>query len=240
MKSKQYFHNLVLSFTCLFFVSCASTLRERKVQLSEKEIRRWFEQNCHAFLGKEVVGEWVVKSQTEQFKGQYPASIRIEKNPVERKSLVVLEITHLLGGTVARLQGNAETGFSLKVPSKPKLSKQGLKSYLGLNPDEFIQALKGGVPCPGQSIQNWKLKWNQSEAQIESQPWNWTFEFVENQGEIVPKKIQLYSGTQARSSSIQMTILEWDSSKKWIKKAELRSGNEWMRWTWRSREVRDH
>jgi hypothetical protein len=165
-----------------------------------------------------------MKSNTREFKGQFPASVSIQKD-----GRLFLEATNIVGGTVLRIDGTT-AAFNLEVPIKPRFSRKGLTEYLGLEIPVLAELLMGDLPCPSQ----WSGKdvsVTDGRIEIRSSGHAWQFERSAESIEAVPVRVVLT--TEGISSRIELEIESWDAN--YARKVRVHSPEGDLKWVWKSR-----
>lgn len=216
--------NLFLALCTLFFFACSHTPKSSSESISSEEAQNWLKQFCSAGP-RDLAGELVVKSNTREFKGQFPASIRVEKTKAFQ-----LEVTNILGGTMLQLLSHG-SALEVKVPSKPKLNQSGVTHYLGLELEVLRALLQGDLPCP--SHQN-KVRVQGNQVQLLTEMWKWGFERAAPAQSEVPVRVVL-TATHNPNYQIDVKIEEWDLSQGFARKVSIVSPEGEIKWTWRNR-----
>lgn len=213
----------------LFLASCASGPRVSEEAVSQPSADAWFRKYCSDNGTKTVNGELVIKSNTQEFKGQFPASVAF--NP---DGSFNLEVTNILGGTVAQLKGDPKA-MQIRVPGKPKLSRNGVTHYLGLETAVLIPLLRGELPCPAEArSRDVKVEVEGNAMKVRSANWDWYFyRTTPEQGE-VPARVELRSG----GHQIEMTVEDWHAEERYLRKASIKSLEGDLKWTWRDRKAK--
>ncbi len=215
----QLRHYFVFGFLVSALGACSSAPKISKTSLSDREATEWLHRYCSPGP-RGIGGELVMKANTKEFKGQYPASLRIEKN-----GQFTLETTNILGGTILRMTSDGKT-IDLLVPSKPKYNRNGITNYLGLDLSILSQLLMGDLPCPKEK----------SQMKIEADGWVWTFEKAVAEAQGVPVKVTLLpQGESDQKHRIELLIEEWDQEHHFAKKVTVRGPEGELKWAWRSR-----
>ncbi len=216
------------AFLLILATACATPPKPDESVLSSGEARAWLERYCSRGP-RAISGNLIVRANTREFKGQHPASVRFEPN-----GSFVLEVTHLLGGTLLRLKGEGET-FDIESPSKPGANRKGVSRYLGIEAPVLGGLLLGDLPCP--------LGWREAAPEIagarivlESGPWRWIYSRALDHAERVPYAIELmprdFPDPEAR---IEFWIDDWDREAAFARKVRIRTSEGELKWTWRSR-----
>ena len=174
-----------------------------------------------------------MRSNTREFKGQYPASLHFEKN-----GTFLMEVTNILGGTMMRMSGNP-SGIEVLVPSKPRYNRKGITTYLGLELPVLAQLLHGDLPCPRGSP---KVQVEGSTMVLQTPNWKWIFERATDEEGLIPVKVRLVPSVAnpkiAAEQTILLTIEDWDRDEAFAKKVVVKSFDGELKWTWRSREMK--
>jgi len=172
----------------------------------------------------------VVRANTQEFKGQYPANLRFEQS-----GGFVLEVTHILGGTILRLTSDGHE-METVVPPKPRFNRKHITHYLGLDLPILSELLLGDLPCPD----DWKtggVRVMGNQMQIMTNQWRWNFEKSDEASGSVPVKIVLEPvGMTDPKLRIELQIEEWDQVAHYAKKVSVKGPEGDLKWTWRNRE----
>lgn len=197
--------------------------------ISQTEAEAFLQKYCSvigkkASLDQELFGDILVRSSTKEFKGQYPASIHFSKD----KSFS-LEVTNLIGGTVAILKGdlNSVEVFS---PSRPKYNRKDIKQYMGLPIPLFAKLLHGDLPCPEQGA----VEAKGSEIVVRDQGLSWRFERSDLDSGSVPTRVLIFEQDKIK---VEMLIESW-SSNHYAEKVKIRTSEGDLKWSWRSRDLK--
>lgn len=151
-----------------------------------------------------------------------PGSVRVESN-----GDFVLEVTQLLGGTVARIS-SFDQKIQLEIPGKPKLNRSGLDQYLGVPIAILSQMVRGDLPCPPQS--EWgRAETQGSELNVPLRHQSWRYSRAGPEMNLLPVQIRI------EPEKIDFTIEEWEQEKGFARKVKLVSPQGSLRWSWRSR-----
>lgn len=206
--------------------ACSSAPKVSEEAVTQSGAETWFARYCADPGIRAVAGELVIRSKTREFKGQFPASVAFESDGSFK-----LEVTHVLGGTVAQLQGDGKA-MRIRVPGKAKLNRDNVTHYLGLEMAVLVPLLRGELPCPvetrGQSV---KVEAEGNAMKVRTSNWDWYFyKSTAEQGE-VPARIVLKSG----SKQIEMNVEDWNAEERYLRKGQLKSPEGELKWTWRSR-----
>jgi len=226
---RNLFFVFLVFFTLNF--SCSSIPKPSRQEISSGEARAFLQKHCSKLGGKDqllvpVHGEILVRSSTKEFKGQYPASIRYSK-----EGNLILEVTHLLGGTVAKLQGNAEA-IEIISPSKPQFNRKNVTQYMGLPVRLLLQLLHGDLPCP--SIEN--LQTDGSIILLKDGKFSWTIERTDQQNGGVPYRAAISDGA---SIKIDLWIERWNQEGAYAEKVKVVTPEGELKWTWRTRTIQN-
>ena len=204
-------------------VACASAPKMNQDSVSTEIARQWLKANC-SFGFREVSGEVLIKANTKEFKGRYPATLRVEAS-----GKFILEVTNILGGTMAQIQSDG-VSMDVLVPSKPNQTRKGIKQYLGLDRETLAQFLLGDLPCAKEWNRN-GMGSSDGKIVVQAPPLTWTYtRAVKEDGE---KPVQLLLRSSA--SQVILTVEEWDAQAKFAKKARIQGPDGDLEWTWRSR-----
>jgi hypothetical protein len=216
-----------LAFPVLF-AACSSPPKASVVAVSETQAKAWFAQYCSKGLRNQN-GDMVLKANTQEFKGQYPANLRFEAT-----GGFVLEVTSILGGTLLRLTSDGRE-MEAVVPPKPRFNRQHISHYLGLDLPVLSELLLGDLPCP----ETWKtggVRVDGNHMQIVTSQWKWNFEKSDEASGGVPLRVVLEpSGSADPKLKIELLIEEWDRDARFAKKVSVKSPEGELRWTWRNR-----
>jgi hypothetical protein len=129
---------LCLALLFAFTLGCAHAPR-----LSERDARALFEEICRApVFASEVSGEVWITAQTPDAHGSFPAVVRTALSPARTLNL---EVTNLLGGTVARVQLDEE---GLRVFQKGRMRESARETYAGIPLRFGVDLFLGRRPCP--------------------------------------------------------------------------------------------
>lgn len=205
-------------------LSCASAPKASEAPVSRSEAAAWFERFCSVPEKSEISGSLVLRSKTPEFKGQFPATVRFQKD-----SKFVFEVTNIVGGTMAQLEGNSDS-MSVTVTGKPHLSKRGLKQYLGIELSVLIPILRGELPCPPEAQTHAEVEKN--VMKVKTRNWTWTYTKSSEEDGSVPVTVELVSGKEV----ITLSVEQWDENQKYLAKGHVRTPGGELKWTWRSRE----
>ena len=222
---RVYFSILVISFLS----SCASVPRVSTSTVSEKEATAWFQKYCSKGV-RELSGELVMKSNTPEFKGQYPASLHFDKN-----GNFTMEVNNIIGGTLLRLTSDGKA-IEISVPPKPKYNRKGVTHYLGLDLPILSQLLLGDLPCPDERTKG-GVKVQGNQMLIQTSNWTWSFEKADEVSKGVPVRVVLTpAGVVADPKlKVELKIEDWDQDQNYAKKVIVQSPEGELKWTWRSR-----
>ena len=210
------------ALTALVFVfsACSSPPKVSETALSDRDAKEWLHRYCSRGT-RDLSGDLVMKANTKEFKGQYPASLRFEKS-----GQFTLETTNILGGTILRMTSDGKT-IQILVPSKPQYNRSGIASYLGLDLSILSQLLLGDLPCPKE----------RNQMKVETEKWVWTFEKAVRESQGVPVKVTLLPrGIVDPKLQIELLIEEWDQEQNFAKKVTVKGPEGELKWTWRSRK----
>jgi outer membrane biogenesis lipoprotein LolB len=212
----------------LFLFACSHTPKTSVSRVSESEAKTWFAHYCSK--GPRVAsGDIVIRANTKEFKGQFPASTHFEAN-----GGFVLEVTNIVGGTILRLTSDGKS-MDMLVPSKPQYNRKNITHYLGLELPILSELLLGDLPCPN----TWKsggVRVDGNRMQIVTPTWNWNFEKAEVAAGSVPVHIRLEAVQKnAINQAIDLQIDDWDTAAHYAKKVEIKSAEGELKWTWRNR-----
>lgn len=165
-----------------------------------------------------------MKSNTREFKGQFPASVSVEK-----EGKFFLEATNILGGTVLRIDGSA-AAFDLWVPSKPKYSRKGMTRYLGLEVPVLAELLMGDLPCP-RHFDEKSVAVKEGRIEVRAPEALWSFERSSVASNEVPVRVQLQPSDG--SERVDLEIESWDT--RYAKRVRVRASDGEIKWVWKSR-----
>ena len=215
----------------LLMGACASAPRVSLTRVSEDQARAWLGRYCSlsGSAGSHgLTGELVVKSDSADFRGQFPAQVRFERN-----GNFVMEVTHLLGGTAVRLTSDSKT-FNLEFPSKPARNRKGLTHYLGLEVPVLSQLFRGDLPCPSEAAKG-GFRVSGHVIEVDSGEWTWTFMRGEAHGE-VPVRVVLAPRVQGPGSGkVELEIVSWNKEEHFAEKVILRGPEGLLKWIWKNR-----
>lgn len=210
----------------VFLFACSSTpkLSERKV--SDSETINWLKQYCSSSAPeKSVQGEMVMRANTQEFKGQFPASIKVEKD-----GKFVLEVTNIIGGTLVQVAGD-EKSLQVKSSSKPKYNRAGVEYYMGIPAKILVQLIRGDLPCPSEADRK-KVVADGSSMVIDTGDQKWAFKRVQAEHGELPGRIKI------EPQKIDLSIDEWDFEKNYARKVNITTDAGTLKWTWKSRELK--
>ncbi len=211
----------------LLIGACAGTPKVSLDRVSEEQAKIWLDRNC-SVSRKALTGELVLKSDSADFRGQFPAQVRFE-----RDGAFILEVTHLLGGTLMRLSSDSKT-FSLEFPSKPDRNRSGMTHYLGLEVPILSQLLQGDLPCPPE-VRKGRVRVLGHVIEVDSGEWTWTFMKAEPPGE-VPVRVVLAPRIQTPGAGkVEFEIVSWNSEERFAEKVVLRAPEGMLKWIWKNR-----
>lgn len=204
-----------------FFCACSTTPIISKEVRTVSQARHFLELHCSKPL-KTIRGDLLVRSSTREFKGQYPATILFSDD-----GSYTLEVTHLLGGTVAMLRGNAEA-IEIVSTVKPKYNQKGIRQYMGLPVRLLAQLLHGDLPCPDLA----DVRVDGAHILIQDGRLLWRMELAEQDGGVVPYRIRIQDGTELKT---ELLIERWNQEKAYAEKVKVVTPEGDLKWTWRSR-----
>jgi hypothetical protein len=225
----RLFYLCPLILLVIFASACSTPPSVNRSAVSVKDAEVWLNRYCSKFQiqkqqSNELSGELIMRSNTREFKGQYPASLRFEKSGVFQ-----MEMTSILGGTLMRLIGN--TNAIIIVPSKPQFSRKGVTEYMGLSLPILAQLLHGDLPCPSYRP---RVETDGSSIVLQTPSWKWVFERASDTDGLIPIDVRLVSAEQ----SILMKIEEWDVENAFAKKVSVKSVDGELKWMWRARDLK--
>jgi hypothetical protein len=205
----------------LVFCACSTTPMVSHESLTVSQAKAFLDLHCSKSLSG-IRGELLVRSSTREFKGQYPASILFSDD-----GSFVLEVTHLLGGTLAMLKGNAN---SVDVVSslKPKYNQKGIHQYMGLQVRLLAQLLHGDLPCPART----DVQVDGALVLIQDGLLQWQMELAGQGAEKVPYRIKILDGSELK---MELVIERWNQEKAYAEKVKVVTPEGDLKWTWRSR-----
>lgn len=210
-----------------FLSSCSSTPKVSAERVSEAQAKSWFQKYCSKGP-RELTGDLVVKSNTREFKGQFPAGIHIDPTGSFK-----LEVTTILGGTVLRLSSDGSS-MSIESPSRPKLNQIRATQYLGLDVPVLTELLLGDLPCPSVKDQL-SIKVQGNQMLIQTPLWKWIFEKSDEASGAVPVRVLLSRSDQKGTSiEIELKIENWELAQNYAKKVSVKAPEGTLSWTWRS------
>ncbi len=210
--------------------ACAGTPKVSQERVTQERAEEWLKQYCSPGM-RELAGDLLIKSSTKEFKGQFPASLHFEKD-----GKFLLEVTHILGGTLMRLSSDSKS-FNIEMPSKPKLNQKGLTHYLGLEVPVLSQLFLGDLPCPEVGVKR-DVKVFENEIRIVTPQWTWIFyQSSESEG-FVPVRVMLIPTSQEVDSRVKIELLieSWDRELGFAKKVSVHSPEGELRWIWKNRK----
>jgi hypothetical protein len=219
-------------FICILIAiltACGTTPKSNKEKISQEQAEVFLKKYCSTIgtqssLDQELIGEILVRSSTKEFKGQYPASIHFSKD----KSFS-LEVTNLIGGTVAILKGDMST-VEVFSPSRPKYNRKGIHQYMGLSIPLFVKLLHGDLPCP----EHGEVKTVGNEIVIKDAGLDWRIERSDENSGLVPLRVRIFDKEKVK---VEMVIENWTSDH-YAEKVKIRTAEGDLKWSWRSRELK--
>jgi hypothetical protein len=220
---------LTIPLLGLHLISCSTLPQASHQKLSTSEAKAFLTKWCSS-VGRpssahhELKGEVLVRSSTREFKGQYPASVHFSK-----EGTFVLEVTNLIGGTVAMLKVN-ESSIEIIYSSQPKFNRKGIKSYMGLPVKLLLQMLHGDLPCPD-------LKedvFGDTRILVKDGRFHWEFERAETDAGMIPFKVKI---TEAGREQVDFRIEKWNQMEGYAEKVKVSTPEGELKWTWRSRDL---
>ncbi len=223
-------HRSLLGFlfpALLLTGACAGTPQVSLDRVSEDQAKAWLRHYC-AKGGQVLTGDLVMKSDSADFKGQFPAQVRFE-----RDGNFVLEVTHLLGGTVMRLSSDSKT-FALEFPSKPARNRSGLTHYLGLEIPILAQLLQGDLPCPDEARKG-RFRVSGHVIEVASGEWTWTFMKAEPPGEVPVRVILAPRVQMPGAGKVELEVVSWNQEQHFAEKVILRGPEGLLKWIWKNR-----
>jgi len=217
----------------LFMSACSSTPSIDASAISTHDAEQWLSTYCSKFdvrkaSGHELSGDLVMRSNTREFKGQYPAGLHFD-----RSGNFTLEVTNIIGGTMMRMTGNARS-IAIEVPSKPQYNRKNVTHYLGLEWPVLAQLLHGDLPCPTGKP---KMTVEGATIVLQTPTWKWIFERATAEDAWVPVNVRLVAAAGSNDQTILLTIEDWDRDQAFAKKVIVKSPDGELKWTWRSREI---
>ncbi len=212
----------------LLMGACAGTPPVSLDRISADQAKVWLGRYC-SDRGGSLTGQLVVKSDSSDFRGQFLAQVRFEQG-----GAFVLEVTHLLGGTWARLTSDSKT-FNLEFPSKPGRNRTGLTHYLGLEVPLLSRLLHGDLPCPSEALRG-EFRVSGHVIEVDSGDWVWTFLKGEAPGE-VPVRVILSPRVQSSGAGkVELEIVSWNTEGRYAEKVVLRGPEGMLKWIWKNRQ----
>ncbi len=229
MRYQNLVRTILSGSALMLCFSCATAPKPASDRLTEVQAKSWLARYCSAGP-RELSGSLVLQANTREFKGQHPASVHFEPS-----GRFTLEVTHILGGTLLRLSSDGISGLDSEIPSRPKLNRKGVKTYMGLEMPVLRDLLQGDLPCP----KAWKaarIELNGPEIRISSGPWRWTFFGAIEKDQRIPYRITLSSGeVMDPNRDIDLKIEEWDEARHFAKKVRIHTSEGDLKWIWRDR-----
>lgn len=216
-------------FLGLFLISCSTAPHASKEKMTDIEAKGFLAKRC-SIVGisksnlRELKGEILVRSSTREFKGQYPASIHFLKD-----GSFVLEVTNLIGGTVAMLKGNSSS-IDVMSPPQPQFNRKGIQSYMGLPVKLLLQLLHGDLPCP--DLKN--ITADGTRILMKDGKFNWEFERADEPSGLVPYRVKISDLDQAQ---VDLLIEKWNEPEGYAEKVKVSTPEGVLKWTWRSRTL---
>ena len=210
--------------------ACSSAPKVSSRTVSESEAKIWFQKYCSKGI-RDFTGDLVVKSNTAQFKGQFPAGIH-----VDQKGDFKLEVTNILGGTILLISSH-DRAMNIEVPSKPHLNQIGTTHYLGLDVPVLTELLLGDLPCPIES-ERVGVRVQGNQMILMTTLWKWSFEKSDEVSGGVPIRVLLtpVNEKSASASQIELKVEDWDRHANYAHKVSVTSPEGELKWTWRSRD----
>ena len=210
--------------------ACSTMPKSSLEKISQKEAESFLSEYCSKYslkadLDQDLFGEILVRSSTKEFKGQYPASIHFSKD----KSFT-LEVTNLIGGTVAMLKGDPGS-VEVFSPSRPQYNRKGIKQYMGLSIPLFAKLLHGDLPCPDSKVVNVEGY----EIIIKDSGLEWRIERSDSSSGSVPVKTRILEQGKLK---VEMLIEGWNSKEHFAEKVKVHTSEGDLKWSWRSRELK--
>lgn len=210
--------------------SCASTPKSSQEKISKQEAEAFLKKYCSKIVPKkaleqEMTGDILVRSSTKEFKGQYPASIHYSKDQD-----FSLEITNLLGGTVAILKGGP-TEMEVFSPSHPKYNRKGIKQYMGLSIPLLSKLIHGDLPCPDST----SVKVEGTEILVPDSGMEWRIERSDTASGSVPVRMRIFEEAKVK---VELVIEDWDVEENYAKKVKVSTSEGDLKWNWRSRKLK--
>lgn len=210
----------------VFLPACASTPRISGEGIALDRARTWLDRYCSR--GPEAIeGSLSVKSDTPDFRGQFPASLRFESN-----GRFELEVTGLLGGTLLRLSGDHRS-MDLELPSKPGRSRKGIGEYLGIGLPVLSQMLQGHLPCPKEARGS-GVRVEGPVIRVDAADGEWSFFRSEAASGEVPVRVLMVPRVQS-GGRIEFEVLSWDREDAYVEKALVRVQEGTLKWIWKNR-----
>ena len=209
--------------------SCSTAPKASDKTITESEAREFLSKRC-SLVGsgsaalKGLSGEILMRSSTREFKGQYPASIHFSN-----KGEFVLEVTNVIGGTVAMLKGNSES-IEIISPSRPRFNRKSVKSYMGLPVKLLLQLLHGDLPCPDLT----DVRSEGSRILVSDGHFRWEFERTDESSGVVPYRVRVLEGA---GQKVEMLIDRWNQGESYAEKVKVTTPEGDLKWTWRSRTL---
>ena len=227
-------HSILIFSLLVLVTACSSTPKISIKVASQAEAEKWLSRYCAKLHPQsELLGNLVMKANTQEFKGQYPASLHFDQGGAFQ-----LEVTNIIGGTLVQLKGN-DQALAITVPSKPKYSRTGITHYLGLELSVLAELLHGDLPCPTVEAGN-KIGVEGARIVMETANWKWIFERGGVDEREVPVHVRLIPQAKGASikDQIEMSIEGWDVDASYAKKVTVHSPEGELKWTWRTREIK--
>ena len=226
--------NYLKACTCVALLialsACSSTPKSSQEKVSQQEAESFLKKYCSIFnakklLDQELAGEILVRSNTKEFKGQYPASIHFSKDKT-----FSLEVTNLIGGTVLMLKGDP-TAVEVVSPGRPQYNRKGISQYMGLSIPMFEELLHGDLPCPDSS----KVKVEGNEIIVQDSGLEWRIERSDKDSGAVPVRTRILDQGKVK---IEMWIESWNVAASYAEKVKVHTAEGDLKWSWRSREIK--
>jgi outer membrane biogenesis lipoprotein LolB len=236
---RHFFYTIPLAVVLIAFASgCSSTPSVNQSAVSVKDAETWLAKYCSKFdvkkaSNQELFGDLIMRSNTREFKGQYPASLHFD-----RSGNFTMEVTNILGGTMMQMKGSPKA-VELSVPSKPRYNRKNVTSYMGLELPVLAQLLHGDLPCPDGKP---KVQTEGSTIVMQTLNWKWIFERASDADGLIPVRVRLVpsitDAKMAADQTILLSIDDWDREQAFAKKVVVKTFDGELKWTWRSRELK--
>lgn len=220
--------------------SCTTPLKVSESKYSRLESLRWLKQYCanesqSVSVSSSIAGDFALKIETPEMKGQFSSVLKV----VPSKSFF-LEVTHLLGGTLAQISGDTQK-IRTHFPGREEYDQSEIKSYLGIPALVLLQLFSGQLPCPVLDSdfrdQHVISEPGQLTLKLLQQDWVYKRSLDPSGKQEVPLSLEIYTQNQLQ---FKLSIQSWDFDQGYIKQAEVQSylpdqKTRKLKWIWKDR-----